>query len=135
MTVERARQLRKQMTPPELRLWNALKTRPDGFKFRRQHSIQPYILDFFCTEAALAIEVDGLAHDLGDNPVRDERRDSSLAAQGIMTLRFAAIDVRDNLEGVVAMIVDRCLARSGRQETPPPRFTRSPSPAKAGEES
>jgi very-short-patch-repair endonuclease len=115
LSIVRARELRKSMTPPELRLWNALSTRPDGFKFRRQHSIRPYILDFFCFEAALAIEVDGMAHSMGDNPSRDERRDAWLVENGVLTVRFAAIDIRDNLEGVVALIVDRCRARSGRQ--------------------
>ena len=110
---ERARQLRKQMTPPELRLWNVLRTRPDGFKFRRQHAFGPYTLDFFCHEAALAVEVDGFAHELGDNPQRDERRDEWCADQGVRTLRIAATNVRDNLEGVVTFIVETC-----RQRTP-----------------
>nr|WP_294847109.1 endonuclease domain-containing protein [uncultured Sphingomonas sp.] len=112
MTTERARQLRKQMTPPELRLWNALKTRPGGFKFRKQHPSDPYVLDFFCNEAALAIEVDGAAHIMGDNPTRDEKRDRFLADQGILTLRFAAIDIRDNLDGVVVHIVETCRSRT-----------------------
>jgi very-short-patch-repair endonuclease len=100
------------MTPPERRLWNALKRRPDGFKFRKQHEYGPYYLDFFCYEAALAIEVDGLAHDLGTNPRRDERRDAWLAGRGIRTVRVRATDVRDNLDGVVAYIVEACRCRS-----------------------
>ena len=100
------------MTPPELRLWNALKTRPAGFKFRRQHAFGPYVFDFFCFDAALAVEVDGLSHELGDNPQRDERRDAWCAEQSVRTLRIAAIDVRDNLEGVVSHIVDTCRQRT-----------------------
>ena len=100
------------MTPPERRLWAALKSRPGGFKFRRQHEHGPYYLDFFCFEAALAVEVDGLAHELGANPQRDERRDAWLSARGIHTLRIRAIDVRDNLEGVVAYILEACRKRS-----------------------
>jgi very-short-patch-repair endonuclease len=107
-----ARDLRKKTTPPERRLWNVLKTRPEEFKFRRQHPFGPYILDFFCYEAALAVEVDGLAHELGSNPQRDERRDIWLADQGVRTLRFRATDVRDNLEGIVAMIVEECRNRT-----------------------
>src|SRR5687767_9021901 len=102
------------MTPPELRLWNALKTRPDGYKFRRQHDLDRYVLDFFCHEAALAVEVDGFSHELGDNPRRDERRDKWCAEQGIQTLRIAAIDVRDNLQGAVDYILDHCRQRSPR---------------------
>ena len=107
-----ASDLRKRMTPPELRLWNALRTRPDGFKFRRQHAVDPYVLDFFCHEAALAVEVDGMAHSMGDRPNRDGRRDIWLAEQGIRTLRYAAIDIRDNLEGVVVQIVKHARARA-----------------------
>ena len=102
------------MTPPERRLWNALRVRPDGLKFRRQHPIGPYTLDFFCHEAAVAIEVDGLAHELGSNPDRDVRRDEWLAAQGVSTLRFRALDVRDNLEGILVGIVQQCRARTPR---------------------
>ena len=111
---ERARQLRKQMTPPELRLWNALRARPDGFKFRRQHALGFYTLDFFCFEAALAVEVDGFSHSLGDNPQRDERRDAWCADHGIRTVRISAIDVRDNLQGVVDYIIYACRQRTPR---------------------
>jgi very-short-patch-repair endonuclease len=115
VSANRARDLRKKMTPPERRLWNVLRLRPDGFKFRRQHPLGPYTLDFFCYEAALCVEVDGLAHELGSNPRRDIRRDDRLASQGIRTLRIATIDVRDNLEGVVTFIVEEC-----RRRTPSP---------------
>ena len=122
MSIERARRLRKQMTPPERRLWNVLKGRPEGFKFRRQHPLGPYTFDFFCREAALAIELDGLAHELGSNPLRDLRRDTWAAERGIRTLRFRATDVRDNLEGVLTSIVEECLGRSPRQEGPSTAF-------------
>ena len=118
MTAERARSLRRRMTPPERRLWNVLKGRPEGFKFRRQHPLGPYVLDFFCHETALAIEVDGLAHELGSNPPRDIRRDAWVAEQGIRTLRFRATDMRDNLEGVLISIVEESLRRSPREECP-----------------
>jgi very-short-patch-repair endonuclease len=108
------------MTPPERRLWNVLKQRPDGFKFRRQHDLDPYVLDFFCYETALAIELDGLAHELGENPQRDARRDRWLADHGIKTLRFRALDVRDNIEGVLTMIVEECRIRTPSYEAPPP---------------
>ena len=112
MSIGRARELRRATTPPERRLWNVLKQRPDGFKFRKQHEHGPYYLDFFCYEAAVAIEVDGLAHELGSNPERDARRDAWLASRGIRTVRVRAIDVRDNLEGVVSYIVGACRRRS-----------------------
>ena len=122
MSTERARTLRKQMTPPELRLWTVLKSRPEGFKFRRQHPLGSYIFDFFCHEAAVAIEIDGLAHELCSNPQRDARRDAWVAEHGVRTLRFRATDVRDNLEGVLITIVGECRRRSTREERPSTAF-------------
>ena len=60
--IGRARQLRRSLSLPEAKLWTLLRTRPDGFKFRRQHPVGPYIVDFYCPEARLAIEVDGASH-------------------------------------------------------------------------
>jgi very-short-patch-repair endonuclease len=122
MSANRARELRKKMTPPERRLWNVLRLRPYGFKFRRQHLLGHCTLDFFCYEAALCVEVDGFAHDLGSNPQRDIRRDRWLAAQGVQTLRIAATDVRDNLEGVIELILEACRQRSPSTSSagPPP---------------
>jgi very-short-patch-repair endonuclease len=75
-TIAFARELRRRMTPPELRLWVALRGRAaDGLRFRRQHPLGPYILDFYCDVAKLAVEVDGEGHWLGDQPSRDDRRD------------------------------------------------------------
>ncbi len=119
----RARELRRTMSPAERRLWAVLRSRPGGFKFRKQHPCDPYTLDFFCHAAALAVEVDGAGHDMGDNPARDVRRDRWIAARGVKTLRFLATDVRDHLEAVVAQIVEECAARSpstGSAGPPPP---------------
>jgi very-short-patch-repair endonuclease len=109
-----ARTLRKAMTPPERRLWRVLKMRPDGFKFRSQHPHGPYVLDFFCHESALAIEVDGMVHDMGEKPERDLNRDQHIAAQGIHTIRISATEVRDNLDGVITHIIETCRARTAR---------------------
>ena len=129
MTVYQARQLRKRMSPSEIRLWRVLRLHPAGLRFRRQHPFGPYVFDFFCKSAAVAIEVDGLAHDMGDNPLRDQRRDSWTLEQGIQTVRIAADDVKTNLDGVVTHILDLCYER-----TPPPHFVRSPSPRNRGED-
>jgi very-short-patch-repair endonuclease len=64
-TTRNARNLRRKMTLPEVILWQWLRQRPDGLKFRRQHPTGPYVLDFFCSDARLAIEVDGEAHSRG----------------------------------------------------------------------
>ena len=87
-TVLKARQLRKTMSKPEIMLWQQLRKKPSGIKFHRQHPIGPYILDFYCPSANLAIEVDGMAHDMGDRPERDERREHELSQQGIETIRI-----------------------------------------------
>ena len=105
-TVARARTLRKSLTPPEARLWLALRRQAQaGLRFRRQHPIGPFILDFYCDSAKLAVEVDGEGHALAGQPQRDERRDAWMERRGIVTLRIPAIEVRDNIEGVVEAIV------------------------------
>ena len=118
LSIRRARKFRKMMSPPERRLWNVLKQRLDGFKFRRQHELGPYYLDFYCFEAALGVEVDGLQHEYGNNPEHDRRRDEWLASRGVRTVRVKATDVRDNLEGVVVHIVQVCQERSPIKEDP-----------------
>ena len=128
MSIRKARELRKNMTPPERRLWNALKLRPEGFKFRKQHEHGAYYLDFFCYEAALAVEVDGLAHELGRNPQRDARRDAWLGSRGIHTVRVRATDVRDNLGDVVAYIVETCRQRSSQVNEGPSTSFAGPPP-------
>lgn len=107
-----ARRLRKQMTLPEVLLWQALRSRPGNFKFRRQHPLGPYVLDFFCPAARLAVEVDGMAHDLGSNPQRDHRRDEWLRSQAVKTLRLPASDVLKDVEKALNLIVGECAARS-----------------------
>jgi len=111
------------MTPPELRLWLALRTRPDGLQFRRQHPFGPYVFDFFCIAANLAIEVDGMAHSMGDNPHRDARRDDWASRRGIRTLRVLPTDIHDELDGVVSQIVAICADR-----TPPSSLRDATSP-------
>ena len=88
--VRRARSLRRKMTLPEVLLWQQLRVRPDGLKFRRQHPAGPYVLDFYCEEARLCIEVDGAVHEFGGAQRDDARRDAWLREAGIDTLRVAA---------------------------------------------
>jgi very-short-patch-repair endonuclease len=123
-TVHRARRLRKTMSLPEVLLWQQLKLRPGVFKFRKQHPAGFYVLDFFCAEAKLAIEIDGEAHDCGDQAAFDEGRDRQLMAHGILTLRIPAVEVLNNLEGVVVLIVEAVRARlplHHPSDGPPPR--------------
>jgi very-short-patch-repair endonuclease len=123
-TFERARELRRQMSLPEVVLWQALRNvRLAGLRFRRQHPIGPYILDFYCPAARLALEVDGFAHDSIAEAYRDERRQAWLAQQGVRVLRIRASDVlRDErLEGVL-LDIERVAAEapSDSLRSPPP---------------
>ena len=107
-TVVRARALRREMTLPEGMLWQALRQRPDGFKFRRQHPIGRCIVDFYCPARRLVIEVDGESHSMGESPEHDDRRDEWLIAQGMRVVRFAAIDVMRDLQSLVTAIIHAC---------------------------
>ena len=100
----RARKQRRNMSLPEVLLWQQLRKAPDGVQFRRQHPAGPYVLDFFCTTANPAIEIDGEAHNDGARPDRDLARDQWLNEQGVRTLRIPAVEVLKNLDGVLQAI-------------------------------
>jgi len=107
-TYRRAAGMRRALTPPEARLWTQIKSGGlEGLKFRRQHPVGPYILDFYCHAARLAVEVDGAGHDDPDQIAHDERRSRWLATQGVEVLRVRSTDVRDHLDGVLALILQR----------------------------
>ena len=112
------------MTLPEVLLWQHLRQRPDGLKFRRQHAAGPYVLDFYCEEARLCIEVDGAAHESDVAADNDARRDAWLMDAGVETLRVAAREVLGNMDGVIQLIILRCRARplhhSASPNGPPP---------------
>ncbi len=95
-----ARKLRKTMTEPERLLWERLRTRRDGIVFKRQQAIGPYILDFFCHKAQLAIEVDGFMHDLDEQREHDEVRDTYFVRLGIETYRISAAEVYRDADDV-----------------------------------
>ena len=103
-TFARARRLRRTLSLPEIVLWKVLRRgQLAGLRFRRQHPIGPYILDFYCSSARLAIEIDGAGHDALAQVLHDERRDAWLKQQGISILHIPARDVlRDEmLDGVL----------------------------------
>jgi len=104
-----ARKLRRNMSPPEVVLWSQLRGKRLGFKVLRQHPIGPYVADFYVSTAKLVIEVDGGAHDFGNRPERDERRDRYLADRGYRVLRIAAADVTRNLEGALLFIAEQVM--------------------------
>ncbi|WP_417593436.1 endonuclease domain-containing protein [Parasphingorhabdus sp.] len=105
-SVDRARKLRREMSLPEVLLWQQLKSRPHGLKFRKQHPVDPYIVDFYCAEKRLAVEVDGIAHDMGENPIRDEQRNAWLAERKLDVLRIPAKDILKDVTAAAQSIVD-----------------------------
>jgi very-short-patch-repair endonuclease len=106
--VKRARQLRKEMTLPEVLLWVQLQKRPGDLKFRKQVPSDPYTLDFACLKARLVIEVDGEAHNRGDQPQKDITRDRVMTERGFRTMRLPAYEVLNNMEGCLTGIVAAC---------------------------
>src|SRR5437868_6583872 len=107
-TVLRARALRRNMTLPEGMLWQVLRQRPEGLKFRYQHPVGRCIVDFYCAAARLAIEIDGESHSMGDHPERDAKRDQWLRGQGLRVIRFSATDVMRDLGSVITVITVAC---------------------------
>ncbi|WP_137181560.1 endonuclease domain-containing protein [Roseomonas sp. AR75] len=99
---DRARSLRRDMTPTEHKLWRAIRLDALGATFRRQHAIPPYIADFACVELRLVVEVDGGQH--GD--MRDAVRDAAMREAGWNVLRFWNNEVTENLDGVLLRIAE-----------------------------
>ncbi len=100
-----ARALRKTPTLPEGLLWRELRARRGGLRFRRQHPVGPFVLDFYCAAAKCGIEIDGIAHDMGARPKNDAERDAWLGEQGIRVVRIAAGEVlADPAEAAEALV-------------------------------
>lgn len=100
------RVLRRTMPEPEMLVWRGLRARQlHEYKFRRQQSIGLYIVDFYCPQAKLIVEIDGDSHDWGDTPKRDVVRQQFLEARGLHLLRYTNADVMRNLDAVLADIV------------------------------
>jgi very-short-patch-repair endonuclease len=122
----RRQELRSTLTPAEIRLWQALKHRQlDDLKFRRQHGIGPFIVDFYCPAVRLAIELDGSAHDTETAQQQDAARTAYLMSLGLRVVRFENREVMENLEGVLSEI--RRWAKSNH-----PGAARHPSLSKEG---
>ena len=117
--IKRARGHRRAPTGGELGLWLRLRGRQlDGYPFRRQHPIGPYILDFYCASVRLAVEIDGYSHEVGDAPAYDARRDAWLLERGIETIRISA-DLARRPNDAVATVLDEVRRRTLRLGRPP----------------
>jgi very-short-patch-repair endonuclease len=100
--LERAKELRREMTPAEKLLWQEVRANKLGVRFRRQQVIQGFIVDFYCHQAGLVVEVDGDIHDLQKE--EDERREKVLSEMGLRIVRFGNDEVIGNLLDVVQKI-------------------------------
>jgi len=98
------RDLRNHLTPAEAKLWTYLQKSQLGQKFRRQHSVELYILDFYCPQSKLAVELDGDHHYTTEAHHYDKRRDSFLQTLGIRVLRFENDDVFNKLPDILNSI-------------------------------
>ncbi|MEK6801292.1 MAG: N-6 DNA methylase [Nitrospirota bacterium] len=115
--VDQARELRKKQTPAEDVLWQLLRDRQlADLKFRRQHQIGDYIVDFFCPEYTLVVELDGAVHETSDRKKKDTKRDTYLRSLGHTVLRFTNARVFNDTEGVLREIVSSRPSPSGRGE-------------------
>jgi very-short-patch-repair endonuclease len=118
MANERARELRKSMTPQEVKLWVHLRSwRSRGYHFRRQAPRDGHIVDFECRRVRLIVEVDGGQHNADAHAARDRRRDRHFERHGFKVLRYWNFDVDGNLEGVLEDI-DRKLRERVAQAIP-----------------
>lgn len=102
--LQRAKELRREMTPAEKILWEELRANKLGVHFRRQQVIQGFIVDFYCHKVGLVIEVDGDIHDLQKE--EDERREKALSALGLRVVRFGNDEVVREVSAVVGKIIE-----------------------------
>lgn len=103
---DRCRDLRNNQTEEEKILWSKLKNKQiREFKFVRQYSVGPYILDFYCPKIRLAIELDGTQHKEKEAILYDQERNNYLEAVSIKTVRFWNSEVQKDIEGVVSRII------------------------------
>ena len=93
------------MSLPEVLLWRELRGKPQGIKFRRQFPLLGYVADFACVEVRLVIEIDGIVHNMGEQPQRDETRNTVLATRGWTTIRIPAADVLKDAVSAAASVV------------------------------
>ncbi len=111
---QRAREMRKDPTPSEAELWTILeKGRCAGWSFTRQHRMEPYIVDFYCAELRLAIEVDGAAHQSRWRQKMDLQRQDNLERKGVRFLRFRNWEVWNDLPRVRLIILDALATLAG----------------------
>jgi very-short-patch-repair endonuclease len=117
--ISQARQLRREMTEPERKLWRNLRHFRFGTShFRRQSPIGPYFADFACHQKRLTIEIDGETHTSQQAATRDELRSAYFQSKGYRVLRFWNYDVMRNIEGVMT-VIQQAISEQADQDPPP----------------
>ena len=100
--IDLSKKLRKNMTPSEKVIWHELRNNHlRGYKFRRQHAISLYIVDFFCLEIELVVEIDGGIHECEKIKEKDVNRKAELERLGLKVIRFGNEEVMNDIEGVI----------------------------------
>ena len=122
----RSRELRHPQTPAEATLWQHLRNRNLVYKFRRQHPIDRFIIDFYCAQAKVCIEIDGSQHFEPEQEEYDKTRTIFLEELGYKVIRFKNDDVRYNIHAVVDKIIQVIEARLTPHLTPLPGGERKP---------
>ena len=107
-----ASQLRNSSIQSEIRLWKYLKGKQTGVRFIRQKPVGDYIVDFYCKELQIAIELDGLSHQYEETIKRDEEKEVYLKSINIKVLRFDDKEIMGDIDNVMAVILD-CIEQSG----------------------
>ena len=116
----RARRLRRDATDAERALWRRLRGKQlEGLKFRRQHAVGRFVLDFYCHECRLAVELDGGQHGEAAHRRRDDTRTAFLERKGVAVLRYSNLEVLQETEAVLEDLRRRAVARR-RQPSPDP---------------
>ena len=120
LLLQRARQMRRDLAAPaELRLWSCVRNRQlNGFKFRRQQTIGPYIVDFYCSECRLIVELDGDSH--SEREDYDEKRSAWLNMAGYKVVRYPNTEIFENLVAVLEDILRICETRAVRNSNDSP---------------
>ncbi len=113
---DKARELRKRLTPSEQIFWLRLKEQFPGYKFRKQHPISHYIADYYCHKLKLVIEIDGPIHNSEEAKLNDKKRQRDLENLDLTVTRFTNDQIKNEIESVIKMISSTILKLTVNKE-------------------
>jgi len=120
----RRKYLRNNMTGSEIVFWSMIKNSQLGYKFRRQYSVGSYILDFYCPQLKLCVEIDGDVHDYTKTKIRDRKRDYFLKSLGINVKRYRNEDIEGYPDKIIKNLIFICNHLSDKTNHPNPSFSK-----------